>query len=377
MFYKITPFDTLFFRDGRPFTIGAETWANSIFPPYPSTVYGAIRTWIIFEKGTLRDFKEGKFKEEIGLPPPPEKEGNSNELKEECKGTLKLYGPIICLKNILRFPLPKDLLKKKSSKDENYLFPLSSIKKPDIFISDYKLANILINKNDFELEEAEGFLDMPSIIDYLEGKNENLKLIPKSEIFIIEPKIGIKRNKITLSSEKDHLYRAPMIRLQKETSLFVQVEGLKKYPEKGIIQLGGEGKTAKIEKCTEDLLKELREVNFEFKNKIFKLYLLTPAIFQKGWLPYFIDEANFQGNKEGIELELIGCSLGKYVSIGGWDLINKEPKPMYKAVPAGSVYYFKILNNTYPEKIKEVFHLKSISDIKPEEGFGLALVGEV
>jgi len=63
MWYKITPNDTLFFRGGMPFTMGAESWTEIIFPPNPSTLYGAIRTWLIFAKGSLKDFKEGRFKQ--------------------------------------------------------------------------------------------------------------------------------------------------------------------------------------------------------------------------------------------------------------------------------------------------------------------------
>lgn len=36
-------FDTLFFRDGKPFSMGDDVWANGVFPPYPSTLYGALR----------------------------------------------------------------------------------------------------------------------------------------------------------------------------------------------------------------------------------------------------------------------------------------------------------------------------------------------
>lgn len=39
--------DPLFFRDGRPFTMGEESYAEGIFPPMPSTVRGALRSmWI-------------------------------------------------------------------------------------------------------------------------------------------------------------------------------------------------------------------------------------------------------------------------------------------------------------------------------------------
>jgi CRISPR-associated protein Cmr3 len=349
MWYKIKPLDTLFFRDGRPFSMGAETWANPIFPPYPSTVYGAIRTWIIFEKGSLKEFKEGKFKKELGT------------LSE--KGNLKIKGPFICLDNNLYFPVPFDCLKKKngSESEKNDLFYINLMNRPKFFISDYPLGNILVNKNDFELKECDGFLDISSLKDYLIQTNGILQFTEKKEIFLEEKKTGIKRNRETLSSEEGHLYRISMIRLKREASFYVEIEGLNFYPWEGKVQLGADWKIVKIEKTEEDLLKELREIDFQLNNKIFKIYFATPAIFKKGWIPDWIN----------------ACSIGKYKLIGGWDLANNRPKPMYKAVPSGSVYYFKILDDTSAERIKEVFHLKNISDINSEEGFGLSLVGEV
>jgi len=368
MWYKIKPLDTLFFRDGRPFSMGAETWANPIFPPYPSTVYGAIRTWLIFERGSLKEFKEGKYKEELGT------------LTE--KGNLKIKGPFICLDNNIYFPVPFDCLKKKGApeNEKNNLFYINWMNRPEIFISDYSLERILVNRNDFELEECDEFLDINSLKDYLIGNEEQLEFTEKKEFFSYERKTGIKRSRKTLSSEEGHIYRIYMIRLEKKVSLFIEINGLdiNNYPECGLIQIGGEGKTTKIERIdNDDPLKTLRDMNFQFENKIFKLYLATPAIFKKGWLPNWINEIHFEGNYNGISLKLIACSIGKFKLIGGWDLANNRPKPMYKAVPAGSVYYFKILDNAPPEKIKENFHLKNISDINPEEGFGLSFVGEV
>jgi len=367
MWYKIKPLDTLFFRDGRPFSMGAETWANPIFPPYPSTVYGAIRTWLIFERGSLKEFEEGKFKEELGTP--------------SGKGNLKIKGPLICLDNNLYFPVPFDCLQKKGAprSEKNNLFYIDCINKPEIFISYYPLERILINKNDFELEECNEFLDINSLKDYLKGHEKQLEFTEKKEIFSYEKKTGIKRSRKTLSSEEGYLYKIPMIKLKNKASLFVEIDGLSRYPEEGLLQIGGEGKTAKIEKIKNyDPLKTLKYMDFEFENKIFKIYLATPAIFEKGWLPKWInDKSTFEGNHNGIKLKLMACSIGKYNLIGGWDLANKRPKPMYKAVPPGSVYYFKILDDTPAEKIKEVFHFKNISDINLEEGFGLSFVGEV
>jgi len=40
---EIKSFDTLFFRDGKPFTMSEDNWADGIFPPPPSVIYGALR----------------------------------------------------------------------------------------------------------------------------------------------------------------------------------------------------------------------------------------------------------------------------------------------------------------------------------------------
>ena len=362
MSYQIKPLDTLFFRDGRPFTMGSETWAEPIFPPYPSTVYGAIRTWLIFERGDLEKFKSGDFKEELGTP--------------EKKGTLKIRGPFISLKNTLYFPVPKDLLKEKGKK-EGKLYDIDLVNKPGILIADYNLNQCLINKSDNELDESDEVLDVSSLKDYLEGKKMEYRNTNKDEIFLREPKTGIKRSRKSLSSEEGYLYRIPMVRVNKDVSLYVEIEGISNHPNTGLIHLGGEGKTAKINKVNNDLLESLKNLEFQFEQKIFKIYLATPAIFEKGWIPAWLDENNFEGNYNGIKLKLIAGSIGKYILIGGWDLAKKKPKPMYKAVPAGSVYYFQILDNLTPDKIKDAFHFKNISDINSEEGFGLSLVGEV
>ncbi|MEN3045343.1 MAG: type III-B CRISPR module-associated Cmr3 family protein, partial [Candidatus Hydrothermales bacterium] len=89
----------------------------------------------------------------------------------------------------------------------------------------------------------------------------------------------------------------------------------------------------------------------------------THAIFEKGWIPRWINEKTLIGDFEGIQLKLIACVVGKYVRVGGWDIARGEPKPMYKAVPAGSVYYFRVLNGKSIEEVKKAFHLKNISDV--------------
>ncbi|MEO0293606.1 MAG: type III-B CRISPR module-associated protein Cmr3 [candidate division WOR-3 bacterium] len=361
MWIKISPNDTLFFRSGRPFTMGSETWTDTIFSPYPSTIYGALRTFLIFERGSLKDFKNGKYKD-IGTP--------------DEKGTMKIFGPLIfnSKHSLTYFPAPLDLVMKKENKKNDKLFQISKVKKPEIFYSEYSLEDMLIYPKKEQVESTEGYLDNIPFKEYLQGQKGEYSFI--SEFYTPEPQIGIARDDITLSSKEGYLYRAQMIRLEKDYCFLVKIDGIENMPEKGLFALGGEGKTAKFEKINENPLGKLENINFELSDGVFKIYLATPAIFKNGWLPEWINLNSLEGEKDGVKLKLLTCAVGKFLRIGGWDMAKNEPKPMYKAVPSGSVYYFKVLNGSL-EKIKEVFHLKNISDINPEEGFGLSLMGVV
>ncbi|MCM8814443.1 MAG: type III-B CRISPR module-associated protein Cmr3, partial [Candidatus Omnitrophica bacterium] len=310
------------------------------------------------EKGGLKSFKEGKFEEELGNP--------------DRKGSLKIKGSFL-IKDEVVFPLPMDLLK---GKRENDLHNLTLSKRPEIFISDYIMDKVLICKETEDTEKIEGYITAIYLHYYLSGRN-SLRFIGEDEIYTVEPKTGITRNDTTKSTMEGFLYRIPMIRLKKDVSIAVLLDGITAFPESGIIQLGGEGKTARIEKIENNMLQEIEEINLNLENRLFKVYLATPTIFEKGYLPKWIDENSLNGRYNGIELKLVCCAIGKCKLIGGWDMAKNKPKPSLKAVPAGSVYYFEILDNSDIKKIKDTFHFKNISDVYPEEGYGLALIGSV
>ncbi len=362
MYIKITPLDTVFFRTGRPFRAGEDTWAEVVFPPPPSTVYGAIRSFMISKRGSLKDFYDGKHKEDLGTY-------IENERKV-VNGILKITGPLL-YKEKLWFKSPLDLV----LLNDKELIPLKLSKKPPLVISEYNLNYMLIWKNYQKAEEAKGWLSIIDFCNYLKNEDKSYLFLENKDLFNYEHKVGIKRNSKTFTSEDGFLYRIPLIRMDEDTHLVIRVDGVNDLPEKGIIQLGGESKAASFQKI-DDPLRELKVINLNFENRLFKLYIATPAIFKKGWFPEWIDESNFEGSYNGIKLKLLGCAVGKPIYIGGWDIAGVRAKPMRKAVPPGSVYYFEILKGD-KDKIKEIFHLQNISDINLEEGLGLAIVGEV
>lgn len=84
-----------------------------------------------------------------------------------------------------------------------------------MFTSDYSLENVLLHKSIEHIDEATGWLSKTTLIDYFRGKDELYKTVPDKELYCGEPKIGIARDKSSLTSKEGHLYRIQMIRLKK------------------------------------------------------------------------------------------------------------------------------------------------------------------
>ena len=343
---RINPFDTFFFRDGKPFTMGDDTWADSIFPPSPSVIYGALRTAWISEQ------KDGFTPENI---------------KESEKLTIK--GIFVEFnRNDIALPSPRDLVHEKNVKSNKYLLELS----PNRVVSKCSLSMVATQLQDKFVEEfnTNALLRYSAYENYLKA---NIKTVQVEDNYLIEEsKIGIGRQFNTHTTQEGSLYRVDMRRFKDEpTSIVVEIEGLT-FPSKSNIRLGGEGKIAQYESIEAGYCDITAPSNF--KNNSFKLCLATPSVFEQGWLPKWINATTFEGEYKGIKVKLLAVTLAKPVSIGGFDIQLREPKTMYRAIPSGSVYHFELLTGTMGE-VKTLFHYQSISEQKANEGFGVTYVG--
>lgn len=348
---KIDPLDTLFFRDGKPFTMGEDSWASGIFPPYPSVIYGALRS--AYFSNHVDELKKAT---EWGDP--------TRNLK--IKGIHFLVGGD---KGNIYSPLPNDCVQKKGD-DDNVVSILRMDELADVKSScptRYAIKSELIEKVE---SVSGGIINITSLRKYLECTNDSFSPILKiTDKVLAEPKIGIGISNKTGTAEEGMLYRVGMNRLD-GLSLLIDFEGLD-LPGEGMMKLGGEGKAVCYKKTKEHTNPSIYDSKVD--RGMFKLYLSTPAIFKKGWLPEWMDENDLIGEYKGLKLKLLTASIGKTISIGGFDMKARKPKPMRKAVPAGSVYYFE----GDIQKAFEVFNQTAISDIDPMQGFGIAYVGGV
>lgn len=367
----IKPFDTLFFRDGKPFGMGEESFADIIFPPFPTTFYGALRSKIISENGGLKVFfseSNSALKEVAGTP--------------KYKGKLRIIGPILRKNTHYIFPSPADLFEYKKKDREKELIKLSW-EEVDLFHwKGNKKMNIkyfVLNRGNETLEGAKDtYISHEDLKLYLSGNKDVFNNIKIEEIYKKEHKTGILlKNK---NIEEGYLYRLPMIRLKEDTDFYLFYDGVDElnFSDNGVLQLGGEGRACYYEK--KELVYpglSLGEFKETFKgDKAIKLYLLTPAFVQEDGLPYL-------GNLERLGLKLVGYAVNGTLNIGGWDINKGYPKTMRLAWRPGSVLLFESSKDIKPDELYKEINFKPVLTPGEEsegiddekEGYGVVLLG--
>ncbi|MBM3711861.1 MAG: type III-B CRISPR module-associated protein Cmr3 [Actinobacteria bacterium] len=389
----IQPNDVLFFRDGRPFDAGGDFTASLAFPPSPTTFYGAIRTLLLSRNETNFSNLINKSNWEAELGNITDK----NKSYEESFGSLTIndFGIIRKLDGLLQriYPVPSDILRIKDDEDCVIVKPELSEDIVDKIhfnkaISDFILPPL--EKNENNLESIDNyFLTEQGLSAYLLNLDINLKpsnvqFINRSEFYESEKRVGIRRDNKSLSSEEGFIYSLEFARLKNinnyleniESGFYLELESelLNSIDNSISIKLGGENKSAYLRKLNKDIIKPPTP---QIVNKQFKLILLTPAIFDRGWIPDFIRE-NHEFEFDGIKIKLITALMGRYQGIGGWDLIRQTSKPLRRAVPPGSVFYFQILSDSIDSDILiNKFQMKSIQDQEylAKQGLGLTIIG--
>ncbi len=114
-----------------------------------------------------------------------------------------------------------------------------------------------------------------------------------------------------------------------------------------------------------------------------RLMLVTPALFERGWLPGWLDES-LQGSPPGharLKLQLCAASLERWQPFSGWDLQSRNrhsagaARAIRRMVPSGSLYWFKVLEGD-ADTIAKLW-LSPVSDREQDcrDGFGLAAPG--
>lgn len=373
----IEPMDTFFFRDARSFTAGAGTTAEFSFPT-PLTFFGAIGSAVLnsTEGLNLTDFFNKDYEHH-----------KLGKYDADLKNTgMKLKGPFLHRNDEVFFPPPANLwisdIKQYQESflakpyNKNWLWDL----KADC------LNPLEIPKNTpTKIKLLNQYISIDVLLQYLSDSLEKVESRYENEFYIRENRYGHALSSDTLTVETGYFYTATHLRFLDEvegtnynkTGFILIAEGIDEtdLPDKTIF-LGGERRKAmikvqSIDKIVPDQPEVLKKIQ---SAKRFFIYLMTPAIFINGWFRDW--PLKFQGAC------LVGAAVNKPQYISGW-MVNSSnfggmPRPIMKAVPAGSVYFFeaKAWNDSQFEEMYSKYHFgESLSEKYSSSGFGVSLIG--
>lgn len=339
---NIKPYDMLFFGTGRPFTMEDESWTKGIFPPNPSTVYGYLRS--TYFENNMSDLSKANTNDD------PTKHFvietfNLSLLEKEKKKQIQL------------FPIPFGHILNENKKIEEL-----ELKENEV-ISNNPFTYYLYATTDGKAETLDNtyYITKKELENYLNGKP--IKSVCKITKYLVEEqRIGIATNNKTGKTEEGKLYRIAFNHLNTvdlinntETVLSFNVKvTAKDLTSAKLRTLGGEGKKAFLQET------EFDEVSTVTKQNINALlYFTTPAILETS---FFNDFGTIQ---------CIANDKPQY--IGGWDMAKKQPKPMQKAYPAGTVFFVQFTDEGKIKEFQTQFNNK-IGELT-KEGFGQFFLG--
>ncbi|MGC8726025.1 MAG: type III-B CRISPR module-associated protein Cmr3 [Thermoplasmata archaeon] len=369
-FYKITPIDTLFFRDGRPYNLGESNQndVESMFPPTPFTVVGGLRAAIAKNLGWNGKGTWGNVNQIT------DKIGNHNNL-----GSINFYGPFIMIENEtnksneILYPLPKNIrlkIKKSEETEKKYIksYEVKKIKPTNKITSDLGTIDFPMEPENNEDSDSKyiyinGYVNKKDLETLLSEDNptNKINIYTNDNIFENEYTVGIKRNASKLTVEEGNLFSRQFVRMKSKVHFVIGCDGCEELSTKidrSLIMLGGESKGAYVQKIDNIELPNVK-VNYDSK---FIVYFATPTR---------LDGISLNGEiKEIGNAKLVSGCIDKPVMIGGWDF-NEGPQELKSFIPQGTVFFMEKEGNDTIDNLNN----KKIGD-SSNFGFGHILIGK-
>lgn len=373
MILHINPLESFLFRTNKPFGVSDNT-AQSVFPPAPTTLYGAVRTAVIMHNNCLSEFLAHKTEDKLAF-----------ELRkqlgttEECgEFRIKKYG-LMDMDGKYLFPAPRDCMGKAKTE----------LKKSEVKILpkwDYP-EKIIVKDADtpvFRTDKGYSYKEnswINNLKDYLLAEYNNLHLISQSEFLIEEGHTGIQISADNGIVAEGMLFTQQRLRMKDEYSLFIEYTGLDNLEKISTLSIGQDKKTFKISQ-TDNIIFD--DFNDKLKQKIkenngsFKIYLSSPTYFINGTTPHnFNSETKIWKISNDLEIMINNIIGAKPVIIGGWDLAKRCPKKILKFHNYGTVFYCKLNELDKLDLLFECINQKNICDDENlnKQGYGHAFIG--
>jgi CRISPR-associated protein Cmr3 len=366
----IEPHDPVIFRDGRPFTDGLP--AATLPFPLPITTAGAIRT----RSGANLDFADAAVIE---------------SLRRICQ-----TGPFAAILNDGKweplFPAPADAVPYGSEKQVEYVsLRPTAYAAPGGCDLPEGLRPLFGARPDKALDEAPRFWRSSFLLRWLTNKAATVTASYREVGFEALPeqrRVHVAIDPTSLTADKHMLFTTGSLEFtwRKEkpngsepvgdrlnalpVALISRIECPEGSRWPAVAPLGGERRLA--------LWRELPAAEVAWpappalKGEIVRAILVTPGAFDLGWKPGWCGGLCPPGMPD-LKLELVAAASPRFQPVSGWDLQARGPKATRFLVPAGSVFFFRVIGGD-PAKL----WMRSICDREQDrrDGFGIVLLGD-
>jgi len=338
--------DAWFFRDGQPYNEGEsnQTGVESVFPPSPQTVVGAIRAALARSQGW-----SGKSRERWN-----EKLRKTLGDGFEDLGELRFTAPLLARENGLGnggltanplYPMPLHVVGafNRNLQDTKLTWTPKQLLAPAQTPLMCDQGNVCLPATSvLGLKSSEGrWITKDGLASILAGDPPDYEeTVPSESLWKHEHRVGLARADDTRTAEEGKLYSPVFVRPLRDTALSVSISGLPTdwhVPE--LIALGGEGRMAEclevepfdLPVCPGD---SIRSVGGRFLVVLLSPFCLSVTADGVAKGPSVGDcLPGFDGTRIAS-----GC-VGRPIRIGGWNSLENKPIALRPYLPAGSVFF--------------------------------------
>ncbi len=396
--FFLDPLDVLLFRDGRPQVTGDSHVGHGLFPPPPTTLYGAFRSAVMAHAGAqFTAYHEGHqpaHEAFASLAPQPAVVAAVGT--PESPGTLALEQTLLAYRDGTRvaalFPAGLDLARPKTGGGASLLLTPRTV--PAALRTSLPPGLAPLGAPDDTsafLEAMRGFLDADAFTRYLCGEApatlhhptgswqdgaEQAGEADRPLIYGEEVRTSVSLDDKTGTAAEGMLFSTRYTRLRPGYGLLATIAHAPGLPEKGLLRVGGEQRPVAYQPAT-PALPDASAVQQRVQEGRLRLILTTPAPFARGWKPDFLGD-DLKGTLHGVPVRLVAAAVGRYGIVAGWDMATNRPRPARRAAPAGSVYFLQTDDPARAADLVSAGWGRSLFPLHTDEhklGLGLAYLG--